>query len=301
MKSNARSSGLRRVVFAGVLAATGAAAVLSPDWSSVLKAQGYYGSVDLSIDAVTPAQLLPGQEFVVNVAVRNMGPDIAHRVRTIARAPQLVYYGGDGCNGPSFPNCALSDGMEPSILGYTIVMRVPADARNHVVFSASVASDDVEANPGDEIVVTKIPIYVPVDLRTDIACARDAAPAREMVRCSIRFSNPSQYHARLPLLRASVDATLPAHWSCESSQAGQCATAAANGNRYEASPGTLTSGSSVTFFVDLPAGSAQPIVRLDAEARLNPAMGETDLAPANNQAHLDYEPSIFADDFEPAN
>jgi hypothetical protein len=54
----------------------------------------------------------------------------------------------------------------------------------------------------------------------------------------------------------------------------------------------------VTFFVDLHVNAARPVVTLDAEARLNPLMGETDVAPQNNQRHLDYEPSIFADDFE---
>ena len=72
------------------------------------------------------------------------------------------------------------------------------------------------------------------------------------------------------------------------------------GNMYEAAPALFPEGSSVTFFVDLQANGATPTVALDASAQLNPAMGESDLAPENNQLHLDYEPSLFADDFEPA-
>jgi hypothetical protein len=300
MKSNARSSGLRRVVFAGVLAATGAAAVLSPDWCSVLKAQGYYGSVDLSILASAPAQVKPGDEFVIGVSVRNQGPDTAHRLRTIATAPQLSYVYGSGCNGSHYPQCVLADALGIGGVEYYLVMRVPAHARNHVQFSASVASDDTEANPGDEIAVMKIPVYVPLDLRTDIACAPLATAARDDVRCSIRFVNDGQFEARLPLLRASVDAAYAPRWSCESSLPELCMMAVQAGDSYGTTLAQMPGAAVVTFFVDLRANAARPVVTLDAEARLNPIMGETDVAPQNNQRHFDYEPSIFADDFESA-
>lgn len=300
MKSTATHGGLRRLLFAGGLALTGAAAVLSPDWSSVLKAQGYYGSVDLGIVLDAPGIVEPGQEFEMAVLVHNQGPGIAHRVRTVATAQQLSYIGGIGCDGPRYPQCALADSLGIGVFGYQLTMRVPDYARNHVQFSASVASDDIEAQPGDEIAVMKIPVYVPLDLRTDIACARVEAGARGMVRCSIRYSSAMVHDARLPLLRASVDAAQSPQWSCEATQPELCATAAAVGNAYEATPTLLPGGSSVTFFVDLRVSRANPVVALDAEARLDPGMGETDLAPGNNQSHLDYEPSLFADDFEPA-
>ena len=121
-----------------------------------------------------------------------------------------------------------------------------------------------------------------------------------MLRCSIRFANVSTYGARLPVLRASVAASQAPQWTCESTASGLCATAGVVGTGYELTPTLLPGGNSVTFFVDLRATRSQPVVALDAEARLNPAMGETDLAPGNNQSHLDYEPSLFADGFEPA-
>lgn len=300
MKSTATNGGLRRFLFAGGLAVTGAAAVLSPDWSSVLKAQGYYGSVDLGIDIDGPSQVVPGSDFTLTVLVDNRGPDTAHRVRTVATAPQLAYLAGHGCF-PAYPQCALADSLPAGdSAGYLVGFRVPADARNHVQFSASVASDDTESQPGDEIAVIKIPVYVPLDLRTDIACERADAPARGKVRCSIRFSSLTPQGARLPLLRASVDAAQSPRWACDSTLPALCATAAATGNRYEATPTLLTGGSSVTFFVDLRVDGARPFVTLDAEARLNPAMGETELAPGDNQRRLDYEPSLFADGFGPA-
>lgn len=302
MKSTATHGGLRRLLFAGGLTLTGAAAVLSPDWSSVLKAQGYYGNVDLGIELDAQPHVVPGDELVMTVLVRNQGPDTAHRVRTVATAPQLTYLGSYGCT-PAYPQCALADSLAAGdAAGYTAVFRVPANARNHVQFSASAISDDTEIQPGDEIAVIKIPVYVPLDLRTDIACARVAAAARGMVRCSIRFSSVVSHGARLPLLRASVDAAHSPQWTCESTLPGLCATAGifGTGNGYEATPTLLPGGSSVTFFVDLRVSRSLPVVALDAEARLNPAMGETDIAPDNNRSHLDYEPSLFADDFEPA-
>lgn len=300
MKSTATNGRLRRLLFAGGLTLTGAAAVLSPDWSSVLKAQGYYGNVDLGIVLDAPGVVEPGQEFEMAVLVHNQGPGIAHRVRTVAAAPQLSYIGGIGCDGPRYPQCALADSLGIGVFGYQLTMRVPDYARNHVQFSASVASDDIEIQPGDEITVIKIPVYVPLDLRTDIACARVADAARGRVRCSIRFSSVVSHGARLPLLRASIDAAQSPQWTCESTVPALCANAAAVGNGYEATPTLLAGGNSVTFFVDLRVGSARPVVTLDAEARLNPAMGETDIAPGNNRSHLDYEPSLFADDFDPA-
>lgn len=300
MKSNATSNGVRRALFAGGLAATAAAAVLSPDWSSVLKAQGYYGSVDLSIEAIAPPRVQPGQYVTVRVVVHNQGPDTAHGVRTIATARQLNYVGGSGCTGSTYPRCELAAGLDVGSASYFLQMHVPSDARNHVQFSASVTSDDTEANPGDEITVMKIPIYVPVDLRSEIACERVDLTARGMVRCSIRFSNAGYASARLPTLRASVDSALSPRWHCESALPELCSTAGIAGNSYEAAPAWLPEGRSVTFFVEMLPNGAHPIVPIDAEARLHPAMSETDLVPENNQLHLDFEPPLFADDFETA-
>lgn len=226
MKFTAANGGLRRLLFAGGLAATGAAALLSPDWSSVLKAQGYYGNVDLGIEASAPARLTPGKKFFVYVTVRNQGPDTAHRVRTIATSQGLVYVGGHDCDEPRYPRCALADSMDVGNLSYALYMQVAYDARNHVQFSASVASDDTEVQPGDEIVVMKMPIYVPLDLRSDIACER-AGAAGATVRCSIRFSNEGSFAARLPQLQASVAAPAQSslNWRCEPSAL--CAGAAA--------------------------------------------------------------------------
>lgn len=300
MKSKGINGGPRRLLFAAGLAATGAAAVLSPDWSSVLKAQGYYGSVDLGIVVEAPASVEPGQDIPLIVVVLNQGPDTAHRVRTIARATQLNYTGGIGCVGPRYPQCALADSLGIGAFGYQLDMRVPADARNHVQFSASVTSDDTEIQPGDEIALLKIPVYVPLDLRTDIGCSTVAEAARGTVRCSIRFTNTGVHGARLPKLRASVDPVHVPQWRCESTVPTLCDTATLVGDRFEAVPTLLPGGGSATFFVDLRTGGLSPVVTVDAEARLDPVMGETDLVPGNNQIHFDYEPSLFADGFEPA-
>lgn len=307
MKSTAANGGLRRLLFAGGLAATGAAAVLSPDWSAALKAQGYYGNVDLSVTAVnTSPGLRPGQTFGLIVSVRNQGPDTAHRVRTVATAQQLRYVGTSSgpCDGPQYPQCALAASLDAgSTATYVLAMEVPVDARNHAQFSVSAMADDTEITPGDEIALLKLPIEVPLDLRSDIACARaGTAGERSVVRCSIRFLNNGTFAARLPRLQASVAmaAPSPLSWSCEASQPSLCAGATAQGNGYAVSPAMLPIGNWVTFFVEtLPRGAA-PVITLDADARLNPAMGETDLVPGNNHSVLPFEPGLFVDGFEPA-
>lgn len=305
MKSTARNSGLRRALFATGLAATAAAAVMSPDWSSVLKAQGYYGYVDLGIEvAGLPETLSPGDEVTLAVSVANRGPDTANRVRTIATAQGLTFLGGHGsCGATYYPQCALADTLAADdVAAYLLGMRVPADARNHVQFSASVASDDIEAQPGDEIVLLKRRIYVPLDLRSDIACARSSQGQERVARCSIRYSNTGSYGARQPALQASVSygAPQPVRWSCESTPAGLCAAAQANAAGYVLQPLQLPAAASVTFFADIPLRGAQPLVALSANASLNPAMGETDLQPGNNSSGLTFEPSLFVDGFDAA-
>jgi hypothetical protein len=302
MKSTAANSGLRRLLFAGGLVATGVAAVLSPDWSAVLKAQGYYGSVDLSIEVDRPGYVLPGGELVLDIVARNQGPDTAHRVRSIAAAPQLTFVSSYGCS-PGYPQCALGDSLDVGHqAGYILTLRVPDDARNHVQFSVSVTSDDTENNPGDEIVVMKIPVRVLLDLRSDIACARaNATGDRAVIRCSIRFLNSSPQAARQPFLRASVStATTPLSWSCEASQPLLCAGATAQGSGYSVMPSLLPAWSSVTFFVETQARGAASVITLDAEAQLNQSMGEFELNPGDNRSTLQFEPSLFADGFGPA-
>lgn len=307
MKSTAANGGLRRLLFAGGLAATGVAAVLSPDWSAVLKAQGYYGNVDLSVSVVsTPLALQPGQFVGVIVSVRNQGPDTAHRVRTVATAQQLTYVGTSSgpCDGPQYPQCVLTANLDAgSTATYILGMQVPLDARNHAQFSVSAMADDTEIAPGDEIALLKLPIEVPLDLRSDIACERaGAAGERSLVRCSIRFLNNGSFAARLPRLQASVAmaAPSPLSWSCQASQPSLCAGAAAQGIGYAVTPALLPPAGSVTFFVETLPRGAEPVITLDADARLNPAMGETDLVPGNNRSTLQFEPTLFVDGFEPA-
>lgn len=302
MNSNARNSGLHRTIFAGGLAATALAAVLAPDWTAVLKAQGYYGSVDLSIAAdVSHSYFVPGQEALLQVTVANNGPDTAHRVRTVAAAHNLNFIDAAGCNtSTQYPQCNLADSLAAvNSAGYLLQMRVPDDARNHVQFSASVASDDVEIQPGDEIVLLKQRIYVPLDLRTDMACAPQSRHER-VVRCSIRFRNDGTYGARQPTLRASVSPQdgLPVRWSCQTTQAGLCAAAQSGGRSYTLTPGMLEIGASVTFFADIPLQAGTPLITLDANAALNPSMGETELNPADNTNTLSIEPTLFFDGFD---
>lgn len=305
MNSTARNSGLRRGSFAAGLAATAIAAALSPDWSSVLKAQGYYDSVDLSIAAVAPEGFVfPDTDLVLGVSVVNHGPDTARRVRTIAAAHNLTYVRTQGCGPePQYPQCMLWNDL-PAGHGqsYDLVMHVPAEARNHVQFSISVASDGVETVPGDEIVLLKRAIYVPLDLITEIACAplQQGAAQTRVAQCSIRFRNTGSWGARAPTLQASAAPAgpRPVNWSCESSPAALCASAQANGSGYSLRPYFLPPSASVTFFADIPLNPAAPVITLDANATLNGLMGETEVNPANNAVSYLFEPSLFADGFD---
>lgn len=269
----------------------------------MLKAQGYYGSVDLGIAAdISPAaDLVPGQDVLLLVTVTNSGPDAAQRVRTVATARNLSFAAAAGCTtGTQYPQCNLADSLAAgSSADYLLQMSVPADARTHVQFSASVASDDIETAPGDEIVLLKRRIHVPLDLRTDVGCAPHNRLDR-FVRCSIRFRNDSTFGARQPTLSATVSPqdALPVRWSCQSTQSGLCAAAQPGNRSYTLVPGMLAPDALVTFFAEIPLQAGLPLTSIDASAALNPAMGETELNPADNSDHRRFEPALFFDGFE---
>lgn len=303
MSSTTQTRGLRRLLFAGGLTATAVAALLSPDWSSVLKAQGYYGDVDLRIEVTHTSPAISGEQVVFTIRVWNNGPDTAHRVRTVVAAPGLQPITTLACPSGSYPSCNLADTLEPGQqTAYAVALLVTTGMRNHLQFSASVASDDSEIAPGDEIAVLKAPIVVNTDLRSEIACARRSLVAADrFAHCSIRFRNQGSHQALLPRLQARVAGTAsPVQWLCQASLQSLCNGAVQGASAYTLTPPYLAPGDSVTFYADIRPNGAAPLVALDADALLNPNLGETDVQPGNNASSLLFEPSLFVDGFEPA-
>ncbi|TDR37399.1 hypothetical protein DFR29_12562 [Tahibacter aquaticus] len=302
MSSTTQTRGLRRLLFAGGLTAIAAAALLSPDWSSVLKAQGYYGDVDLRIEVTPPLQVSPGDDLELFIGVQNNGPDTAHRVRVAAGAQRLTFVASAGCSNAGYPNCDLAATLDAGQRAeYGLLMHVGDDVRNHVQFAASVASDDSEIAPGDEIVVFKIPVVTTIDLRSDIACERRSLFADRVAHCSIRFLNPGVHSSRLPRLQARVtSAATPVSWSCEASRPDLCTGPSPGALEWVQTPGYFAPGDQITFRADIRLSGAVPVVVIEADATANPQMGETDLAPGNNRSGLSFEPSLFVDGFEPA-
>ncbi len=95
---------------------------------------GILRKCDLRIDVDALPQAAPGQELALGVLVRHQGPDAAHRVRTIATAPQPNHVSSYGCT-PACPQCALADLLTDLVQGNDPI---------HPDYEPSLFADDFE-------------------------------------------------------------------------------------------------------------------------------------------------------------
>ncbi|UXI66409.1 hypothetical protein [Tahibacter amnicola] len=295
----ARSSALRRAVFLCSLAGAGVAA-LSPDWARVLKAQGYYGDVDLAIQVVAPPVVRAGTEVDVYVSVRNGGPDLAHRVRTISSAIGWNPVMTVGCSGDSqaYPQCLIAQKM-PSNTGddYLIRMEVPQTARRHVQMAITAQSDDTETAPGDEIALFKSQVLAENNLKVNLVCDQVGIAVGNTVQCRAEFRNEGPAAAVLPNQAFFVTGLAATGWQCFSSRPELC-----DGT---GKPDSWSSVPQVMFADDYITIGGQFVIdsTTDAPATVHAYLGagggdEIDLVPFDNAGHVDLERSIFANGFD---
>lgn len=294
-----RRSGLAKGLFAVSLVAVGAAA-LSPDWAAALKAQGYYGSVDLGV-TLTPSQTPRAGETVdFLVTVRNGGPDAANRVRTIAGAQNLHVLETNGCAADplGYPQCALPSPLAAGASGdYLLRMKVPTLARGNMVLSVSATSDDDEIAPGDEVALFKAPIDAVTDLGVTVHCDRQAfADPTSRVICDFDVRNTGLASALRPTLSFIINYPGSAYWSCAAPRPSQCPTGTLLTSQYDFQPISIEPGEALRVrgeFVQPPAPAE--VVGVNVSLWAN----ETDAYMPNNFVGTWIAVSLFSDDFEP--
>lgn len=295
-----RRAALGRGLFAASLVAVGAAAV-SPDWAATLKAQGYYGSVDLGV-ALTPSQTPRAGETVdFLVTVRNGGPDAANRVRTIAGAQNLHVLETSGCAADplGYPQCALPSPLAAGVSGdYLLRMKVPSAARGNVVLSVSATSDEDEIAPGDEVALVKMPIDVVVDGRTSTTCDQSFVMPGSKLRCVFDFANNGPSNATVIHLVASAPYAASVVWSCASSRPALCANPYMSNTYAELYSPDFAPDDWVRLTGAIDVGTNLPPVN-DFFVYSNVHSNDTDDDIGNNQGSVLLPITLFRDGFEP--
>jgi hypothetical protein len=298
-----RRSGLAKGLFAVSLLAVGAAA-LSPDWAAALKAQGYYGSVDLGV-TLTPSQTPRAGETVdFLVTVRNGGPDAANRVRTIAGAQNLHVLETDGCAADplGYPQCALPSPLAAGASGdYLLRMKVPTLARGNMVLSVSATSDDDEIAPGDEVALFKAPIVAQIDLGMTMHCNAQAfaGPTARIV-CDFDVRNDGPSAAAAPSIFFYLGYGNTGYWTCTASRPGLCPAGTTFASSYHFVPVSIEPGEALRVRSELlPPTPEYPMVYVDGRSRGQGGGGETETNYNNNDVFAEFDTTLFRDDFEP--
>lgn len=289
-----------RGAFAASLVAAGALA-LSPDWASALKAQGYYGSVDLGV-TLTPSQTPRAGEAVdFLVTVRNDGPDAANRVRTIAGAQNLHVLETNGCAADplGYPQCALPSPLAAGASGdYLLRMAVPSAARGNVVLSVGATSDDDEIAPGDEVALFKAPIAVTVNGRTSAACDESAAVQNGRLHCVFEFVNDGPSDATVMHLAASAPYAVAAAWNCVASRPVLCASMPSPGNSVDLFVQGFAAGDWLRLTGTIDIGEIHPALS-HYFVYSSVYSNDPDDVIADNHASVEFPIVLFRDDFEP--
>ena len=298
--SERRRAALGRGLFAASLVAVGAAAV-SPDWAATLKAQGYYGQVDLGV-TLTPSQSpLAGETVDFLVTMHNNGPDAANRARTIAGAQNLHVLETNGCAADplGYPQCVLPSPLAAGASGdYLLRMKVPSAARGNMLLSVSATSDEDEIAPGDEVALFKAPIVAIVDAQTTMHCNRYTFPGPNgRVICDIEIRNAGPATAISPWISFSLSYA-SAYWNCQSSRPGLCPPETSFAGSYSVTLALMEPGDVVRVRSDILAQSswspyALPSINGYVSTR------EIEANSDDNRIFAEFDMTLFRDDFEP--
>jgi hypothetical protein len=295
MNNNVWKKTLRACLFTLVLAAS-AAATLMPDWATTLKAQGHYGSVDLSlyVQPSTPA-LSAGTDTDLLITLANAGPDDAYRARTSALIDGEAFATAtSGCNEfpLGFPDCTLS---APLLAGgsadYLMTLSVAPLARGSVTVAIAATSDDAEIAPGQELVLLDLPIEAHVDLQVSGACNRGYLMPDVPLSCRVKFYNAGPAGAISPLLYINTFGYF-SNVTCDAPRSDMCTSyMPATWWPNTLLPGeTITLGFDITLTPDLGVETWQMFVGAQPNEILD--------VPEHSTAEFTLPVSLFADDFE---
>lgn len=295
---------MRVLRHAGMLLMLGStlAAGIAPDWSQVLKAQGYYGAVDLGLALTPSAELVAGGDADFLLQAVNHGPDDAHRARTIAGFNGAVSFGAtSGCiSDPlGFPQCVFSAPLNAGgSTDYLLHATVAPDARGDVRLAVAATSDDDEINPGDEVAIYAARIVARLDLETTASCDAVRVRSGRPIACHIQFRNHGPAAALRPTLWSYIN-LYPNQWTCQASRPELCPATPYSNFVYSTRPEKLMPGEQITFSVEgtyVP--ELGPLDTLQANAYFAVDSGESQTNPANDNGFVEVPVSLFFDDFD---
>jgi hypothetical protein len=297
--SNAWTKALRFGVFATLLAAS-AAATLMPDWATTLKAQSYYGSVDLQLTVQPSATVLrAGVDADLLVTLANAGPDDAHRARTIAALDgDAVANATSGCSEDpfGFPDCQLSTPLPAGgSADYLMTLAVSPLARGHLNVGVAAVSDDFETAPGQELVLLELPIEAHVNLSASATCARSYVPKLHPLPCQVTLRNSGQAAAVNPNFYVDVSNAAVLDLGCAAPRGEPCPAKIGSGW----SVNTLMPGEAVMVYFNLTVDSPASVnsVRIDSRADSGSA-DEIEDSPLDNHDSITVAVPLFRDGFD---
>jgi len=286
---------LRIVASAGLLAASAAAAIM-PDWAIVLKAQSYYGMVDLHSSAQPdPAGVRAGSTSDLLVTLTNNGPDDAHGARTLAvLRGQVQPAATNGCSEDplAFPVCTLSSPLPAGgTADYLMRVSVPPRARGQITIALAAGSWDTETASGPQPLLLELPIEAHVDLRASALCEHAYASGDAPLSCQIILHNAGPSTAFSPHYEIDAQGARFADFACSAPRTDLCPSALpANWSANAMEP-----NDSVVLWFQLYAAPGVETLTLRATTV---GAGEIEDRPADNADVTTIPVPLFRDDFE---
>ena len=273
-----------------------------PGWNTTLKAQGYTSYVDLQLAVQQNAPTLhAGTSADFLVTLTNAGPADANRARTIALvsgASVRVRTGGCREDPVGFPVCQFAMPLPAGATAdYLLSLGVPPAARGHLDLAVAAISDDVEAAPGQELVLLDLPIEAHVNLHASASCARSFAPKGLPVACSAVLSNSGEAAVMAPRFSVSIPFGTLDNIGCTAPRPQLCP---ANGLQ-SWTAGELLPGEAIELTFDMTVDSEMisDTTYLSAAVYFGSG-GEIDDAPYDYYTTLALPVPLFRDDFDRA-
>jgi len=291
-----RSNRLLQTIATTLLLAASAAASIAPDWATVLKAQGYYGSVDLRLSVQPAGGVRAGADTDLLVTIANGGPDDAHGTRTHALVRGDATVGAtNGCNEDplGFPACTLAAPLPAGgSADYLLRVSVPPLARGYVTVALSAQSWDVETAPGQETALLELPIEAHVDLRVSAQCDHRWLKPDMPLSCQIVLFNAGPAAAYSPQFVVDVAGSAVSDFSCNATRADLCPGAVPA--QWQAA--LMAPTDTAVLWFQLNAAPLAETLSLQASA----LAAEIEDHSADNGVALSVDVPLFRDDFEGA-
>ncbi|HJU38252.1 MAG TPA: hypothetical protein VJ724_01670, partial [Tahibacter sp.] len=181
---------------------------------------------------------------------------------------------------------------------YLLRMRVPPTARGNMMLSVGATSDDDEIAPGDEVALFKAPIIAQVDLGTTVRCnAQTFANPTARVVCDFDIRNAGPSAAVTPFINFYTGYSgAGAYWTCAAPRPGLCPAGTQFSTSYGFSPASIESGETLRVRGEfLPPMAPYPTIYVYGGA----SSAENDPNYVDNHVQLEFDVTLFRDDFEP--